>query len=164
MGRPKAAFYWASSCGGCDIAILAIGEKILDVAAAVDIVFWPVAMDFKYEDVEGMPEQSIDVCLFNGAIRNTEDEHVAKMLRSKSKIMIAYGSCAYEGCIPGLANLFTMESILDRVYKDTPSTDNHQKVLPQATVTVPEGELELPRRAPHGRADSGARVVAVPPG
>jgi F420-non-reducing hydrogenase small subunit len=114
MGRPKAAFYWASSCGGCDIAILAIGEKILDVAAAVDIVFWPAAMDFKYEDVEGMPEQSIDVCLFNGAIRNTEDEHVAKMLRSKSKIMIAYGSCAYEGCIPGLANLFTMESILIR--------------------------------------------------
>jgi F420-non-reducing hydrogenase small subunit len=159
MGRPKAAFYWASSCGGCDIAILAIGEKILDVAAAVDIVFWPAAMDFKYEDVEGMPEQSIDVCLFNGAIRNTEDEHVAKMLRSKSKTLIAYGSCAYEGCIPGLANLFSMESILDRVYMDTPSTDNHQKVLPQATVTVSEGELELPRL--HGAVRALHQIVDV---
>jgi F420-non-reducing hydrogenase small subunit len=145
MGKLKVALYWASSCGGCDIATLAIGEKILDVAAAADIVFWPVAMDFKYEDVERMADQSIDACLFNGAIRSTEDEHVAKMLRSKSKIMIAYGSCAYEGCIPGLVNLFSMDSVIDRVYKDSPSIDNQKKVLPQAKVTVAEGELELPK-------------------
>ncbi len=145
MGKLKVALYWASSCGGCDIATLAIGEKILDVAAAADIVFWPVAMDFKYKDVEEMADQSIDACLFNGAIRSTEDEHVAKMLRSKSKIMIAYGSCAYEGCIPGLANLVSTESLFDRAYIDTPSTVNEEKVYPQAKVQVPEGELELPR-------------------
>ena len=29
----KLAIYWAASCGGCEIAILAIDEKILDVAA-----------------------------------------------------------------------------------------------------------------------------------
>jgi F420-non-reducing hydrogenase small subunit len=139
------ALYWASSCGGCDIATLAIGEKILDVAAAADIVFWPVAMDFKYKDVEEMADQSIDACLFNGAIRSTEDEHVAKMLRSKSKIMIAYGSCAYEGCIPGLANLFSTGSLFERAYIDTPSTINQEKVYPQANVQVPEGELELPK-------------------
>ena len=92
MGKLKVALYWASSCGGCDIATLAIGDKILDLAAAAEIVFWPVAMDLKYKDVEQMAEQSIDACLFNGAIRSTEDEHVAKMLRAKSKTMIAYGS------------------------------------------------------------------------
>jgi F420-non-reducing hydrogenase small subunit len=144
MGKLKVALYWASSCGGCDIATLAIGEKILDLAAAADIVFWPVAMDFKYKDVEQMADQSIDACLFNGAIRSTEDEHVAKMLRSKSKIMIAYGSCAYEGCIPGLANLFSTNSLFDRAYIDTPSTNNKEKVYPQAKTQVPEGELELP--------------------
>jgi len=145
MGKLKVALYWASSCGGCDIATLAIGEKILDVAAAADIVFWPVAMDFKYKDVEQMADQSIDACLFNGAIRSTEDEHVAKMLRSKSKIVIAYGSCAYEGCIPGLANLVSTESLFDRAYIDTPSTVNQEKIYPQAKVQVPEGELELPK-------------------
>jgi F420-non-reducing hydrogenase small subunit len=145
MAKLKVALYWASSCGGCDIATLAIGEKILDVAAAADIVFWPVAMDFKYKDVEQMPDRSIDACLFNGAIRSTEDEHVAEMLRSKSKIMIAYGSCAYEGCIPGLANLFNMDSVFDRVYMDSQSTNNPELVLPQTGIKVPEGELELPR-------------------
>ena len=36
--KPKLAIYWAASCGGCEISILAINEKILDVAALFDIV------------------------------------------------------------------------------------------------------------------------------
>ena len=55
------AFYWAASCGGCEIAVLDIDEKILDVVAAADILFWPVAMDFKYKDVEAMKDNHIDV-------------------------------------------------------------------------------------------------------
>ncbi len=144
MAKLKLALYWAASCGGCDIAILAIGEKILKLAEAADIVFWPVAMDFKYSDVEKMPDKSIDACLFNGAIRNSEGEHIAQLLRAKSKILIAYGSCSYEGCIPGLANFFNRQMIFDRVYIETQSTDNPEKVYPQSKVLVPEGELEIP--------------------
>jgi len=91
-----------------------------------------------------MPDKSIDACLFNGAIRNSEQEHMAKMLREKSKIMIAYGSCAYEGCIPGLANLFNRQMIFDRAYIETESTDNKDKIFPQISYQVPEGELTLP--------------------
>ena len=29
----KIAFYWAASCGGCEIAVLDLNEKILDVVA-----------------------------------------------------------------------------------------------------------------------------------
>lgn len=144
MAKLKLALYWAASCGGCDIATLAIGEKILKLAEAADIVFWPVAMDFKYSDVEKMPDKSIDACLFNGAIRNSEGEHIAQLLRAKSKILIAYGSCSYEGCIPGLANFFNRQMIFDRVYIETQSTDNPEKVYPQSNVLVPEGELEIP--------------------
>ncbi len=52
-------------------------------------------MDVKYSNVEKMPDRSIHACLFNGAIRNSEQEHIAKMLRKKAKVMIAYGACAY---------------------------------------------------------------------
>ena len=144
MAKLKLALYWAASCGGCDIATLAIGEKILKLAEAADIVFWPVAMDFKYSDVEKIPDKSIDACLFNGAIQNSEGEHIAQLLRAKSKILIAYGSCSYEGCIPGLANFFNRQMIFDRVYIETQSTDNPEKVYPQSKVLVPEGELEIP--------------------
>jgi len=63
MGKLKIALYWAASCGGCEIATLAIGDKILKLAEVADIVFWPVGLDFKYSDVEKMPDKSIDACL-----------------------------------------------------------------------------------------------------
>jgi F420-non-reducing hydrogenase small subunit len=144
MAKLKLALYWAASCGGCEIAQLLIGEKILKLAEVADIVFWPVAIDVKYKDVEAMPEKSIDVCLFNGAIRNSEQEHMAKTLREKSKVMIAYGACAYEGGIPGLANLFNRQIVFERVYFETPSTDNKDKVLPETSYKAPEGELTIP--------------------
>jgi F420-non-reducing hydrogenase small subunit len=144
MAKPKVAFYWAASCGGCEISILEIHEKLLEVADKVEIVFWPVAIDTKYKDVEAMADGEIDVTFFNGAIRTSENEHLAKLLRRKSKILIAFGSCANEGCIPGLANLFTKESLMNRVYKETPSTDNPAGTFPQTETQVPEGTLTIP--------------------
>ncbi len=138
------AFYWAASCGGCEIAVLDINEKILDVVAVADILFWPVAMDFKYKDVEAMKDNQIDVCFFNGGIRNSEQEHIAKLLRKKSKVMVAFGACAVLGGIPGLANLTNKEEIFKVVYKDNPSIDNPKKLVPKTSVKVKEGTLTLP--------------------
>jgi F420-non-reducing hydrogenase small subunit len=144
MAKPKLALYWASSCGGCEIAVLAIHEKILEVAEAFDIVLWPCVMDFKRSDVEALADGEIDVCLFNGAIRNDENREWAELLRRKSKVMVAYGSCSSEGCMPGLANFYDREKLLKYVYEESPSTDNPQGVRPQHITQVPEGELELP--------------------
>jgi F420-non-reducing hydrogenase small subunit len=140
----KIAFYWAASCGGCEIAVLDVNEKILDVAAAADIVFWPVAIDTKYKDVEVMPDKSIDACFFNGAIRTSENEKMAKLLRQKSKILVAFGSCACDGCVKGLANLWDRETVFERAYLETPSTENPESVTPKTNVKVKEGELKLP--------------------
>ena len=140
----KIAFYWAASCGGCEVAVLDVNEKILDVVAAADIVFWPVAIDIKYKDVEAMPDKSIDACFFNGAIRTSENEKMAKLLRQKSKILVAFGSCACDGCVKGLANLWDRETVFERAYLETPSTENPESVTPKTRVKVKEGELELP--------------------
>ncbi len=120
--KGKLALYWAASCGGCEIAVLAINEKILDVAAAFDIVMWPVAVDAKVKDIEKMDDGSIDVCLFNGAIRTSEQEYMARLLRSKSKVLVAFGSCAVDGGIPALGNLADREAIFETVYGHNPSS------------------------------------------
>jgi F420-non-reducing hydrogenase small subunit len=146
-GKPKLAMYWAASCGGCDIATLNIHEKILDVDANFEVVFWPVAMDAKYKDVEAMEDGSILLTLFNGAIRNDENEHIARLLRRKSKILVAFGSCANEGCMPALANLSPVQDIIDTAFS-TITTDNPQKLRPQISYTVPEGELHIPKLYP----------------
>ena len=72
--KPKVAFYWMGTCGGCEESVVDLAERILDVVAAVDIIFWPVALDFKKADVEAMPDGSIAVSLINGAVKTSEDE------------------------------------------------------------------------------------------
>lgn len=146
-GKPKFAMYWAASCGGCEIAVLNIGEKILDVDANFEVAFWPVAMDAKYKDVEAMPDKSILLTLFNGGIRNKENEEIAHLLRRKSQILVAFGSCACEGCIPGLANLSNQKDIFKTVYQSV-STDNPDKIEPQFDYQVPEGVIHIPEFYP----------------
>ncbi len=146
-GKPKFAMYWAASCGGCEIAVLNIGPKILDVDANFEVVFWPVAMDAKYKDVEAMPDKSILLTLFNGGIRNSENEEIAHLLRRKSQILVAFGSCACEGCIPGLANLSKAEDIFSTVYQSV-STENSQNIHPHFSYQMPEGEITIPRFYP----------------
>ncbi|HWR82187.1 MAG TPA: F420-nonreducing hydrogenase, partial [Candidatus Deferrimicrobium sp.] len=145
MAKPKLAIYWAAACGGCDIAILDIETKILDVADFFDAVFWPCAMDFKYDDVRRIEDKGIVLTLFNGAIRSDENYELARLLRQKSLVLCAFGSCASEGCIPGLANLYSKASILDYVYRQSPSLENGNQVMPQPDFDVPEGRLTIPR-------------------
>ena len=144
MPKLKLALYWAASCGGCDVAVLDVNEKILDVAKIADIVFWPIALDFKYRDVEAMEDKSIDVCLYNGAVRSSEQESIARLLRAKSKTMVAFGSCACFGGIPALANFANRADIFERAYVEAPSNDNPGRTFPQVKTMVAEGELELP--------------------
>jgi F420-non-reducing hydrogenase small subunit len=98
--------------------------------AAVDIVFWPVALDFKKADVEAMEDGSILAAFVNGSIRTTEQEEMAHLLRRKSKLLLAFGSCAHLGGIPALANLWGRDDIFQAVYLDNVSTDNPDGVLP----------------------------------
>jgi F420-non-reducing hydrogenase small subunit len=146
MDKPKLklAVYWGAACGGCCVSVLDVHEKLFDVVAAADLVFWPIALDFKYADVEAMPDKSIDVTLFNGAVRNSENEHMAHVLRQKSKILVAYGSCAHMGGIPGLANFSSKEEVFRRAYFDSESTSNPDKITPQTEFEVKEGILTLP--------------------
>jgi F420-non-reducing hydrogenase small subunit len=140
----KMAVYWGAACGGCCVSVLDVHEALFDVVAAADLVFWPLALDTKYQDVEEMPDKHIDLTLFNGAVRNSENERMANLLRQKTKILVAYGSCSHLGGIPGLANFSTKEELFQRVYHDTESTINTENVVPQTKYEVAEGVLELP--------------------
>ncbi len=116
--KPKVAFYWCASCGGCEEAVVDLAERLLDVADAVDIVLWPVALDFKRKHVEEMSDGAVTAAFVNGAIRTSEQAEMAHLLRRKSRLVFAFGSCAHLGGIPGLANLSSRPEILECVYGD----------------------------------------------
>jgi len=72
LEKPKLSIYWASSCGGCEIAVVNLHEKLLEVDRNFDFVFCPCLLDTKISDVEAMADRSIAVTFFNGAIRTAE--------------------------------------------------------------------------------------------
>ncbi len=142
--KPTVAFYWCAGCGGCEESVVDLAEKILDVVNAVNIGFWPVALDFKKSDVEQVPDGYFAASFINGSVRTSEHEEMVTLLRRKSKLLFAYGACAHLGGIPGLANLTTREEIMNYAYVQSPSTDNPQKVFPSTHCEVDGMKLELP--------------------
>ena len=145
MSKPKVAFYWCASCGGCEEAVVDLAEGILPVVEAVDIIFWPVALDFKRSDIEAMADGEITVSFINGAIRTSEQAEMSELLRRKSQLVVAFGSCAHLGGIPGLANFYSRESITDRAYQEVPSVVNPENARPQEETKLDNGTtLTLP--------------------
>jgi len=134
-----------ASCVGCDIAVLNFNEELLSLLAVADIVFAPTIMDVKYDDLRKMPDKSITIGLYHGAVRNSDNAELAKVMRAKCQILIAYGACAHLGGIPGLANCTTKRKIFEQVYCNTVSTVNPEKVFPKEKSSDKEGhELTLP--------------------
>jgi F420-non-reducing hydrogenase small subunit len=144
MAKPKVALYWCASCGGCEEAVVDLNEAVLDVVQAVDIVFWPVAMDFKVSDVAALADGELAAAFINGAIRTSEQAEMVELLRRKAGAVIAFGACAWLGGIPGLANLYSRESLLEFVYRDSPSTEGDGGVRPLEEFSTPEGTVRLP--------------------
>jgi F420-non-reducing hydrogenase small subunit len=142
--KPKIAFYWCASCGGCEESVVDLAEDILTVVENVDIVLWPVAMDFKRKDVEALPDKDIACTMINGAIRTTEQEDMAHLLRRKSQVLIAYGSCAHTGGIPGLANQFERAQIMRFIYHEASTVANPNGTEPVEHPVQRGHELELP--------------------
>jgi F420-non-reducing hydrogenase small subunit len=117
---------WLNSCSGCEISIIDMGERLLDVLQVADIVHIPALVDSKYFGPLGDQKQlslpEADVGLISGGIRNEEHLEVAHEMRKKCKIIIALGTCATHGGIPALANSYTPGQLMERAFT-TETTD-----------------------------------------
>ncbi len=158
-GKPRVAFYWNASCGGCEEAVVDLGEGFADLAERVEIVLWPVALDFKRADVEALPDGGIDVAFVNGAVRLSEQDEWAVLLRRKARTLVAFGACAHLGGVVGLGNLSEPVELLETAYRDQPSVSNPDQHLPGTRVLAAGHELTLPSLL--SRALPLAEVVPV---
>ncbi len=128
--KPKIALYWCAGCGGCEESVIDLSEGLLELCTRADIVFWPVALDSRRKDLEAMEQDEIDLCLINGAVRLHEQAEMARLLRSKSKLVFAHGTCAHLGGIVGLGNFHSAESLLARSFLEVPTVKNPGGILP----------------------------------
>ncbi|NOX36248.1 MAG: oxidoreductase [Calditrichaeota bacterium] len=152
MAKKKVGFYWCASCGGCEEAVVDLAEDLLAALEQIEIVFWPVAMDFKREDVEKMADGEIFATFINGAVRLSEQEEIVHLLRRKSQVIVAFGACSHMGGIPGLANGVQREQILDYYYHSGPTVETNGSVEPDPGITKKEHGFDLPEFYRHVRA------------
>nr|WP_318653874.1 hypothetical protein [Anaeromyxobacter oryzae] len=143
-GKPRVAFYWNASCGGCEEAIVDLGDGFADLLEKVEVVLWPVALDYKKKDVEALPDGGIDVAFVNGAVRLTEQDEWAQLLRRKARTLVAFGACAHLGGVVGLGNMSGPDEILDAAYRRAPSIASGDGVLPGQPVRAGGHDLSLP--------------------
>jgi F420-non-reducing hydrogenase small subunit len=125
---PKVAEEWLNICGGCEVAILDIGEQLLDLLPSLEFVHMPVLMDHKYFGQTGEKSEleipEADIGMISGGIRNEKEKHVAEEMRKKCKTLIALGACACHGGIPALANMYTLDDLYEKVYRDSKTTES----------------------------------------
>lgn len=125
--KPRLATVWLGGCSGCHMSFLDLDERLLDLAARVEFCASPIT------DYKVFPE--VDITLVEGAVANAEHLEHIKEVRRRTKILVSFGDCAVTGNVTSLRNMFGVEEVLDRAYRETSAT----------IVGVPEGGSVVPR-------------------
>jgi NAD-reducing hydrogenase small subunit len=114
--KPRFATAWLGGCSGCHMSFLDLDERLIDLAGLVDVCYSPIA------DIKEFPE--VDIALVEGAVANEDHLREIRLIRKRSKILIAFGDCAVTGNVTALRNLFSVEDILNRAYRENSTVIN----------------------------------------
>ena len=117
----KVAFWQNSDCWGCHQSLVDLHLQLLPVLPALEIVYWPTVVDFKYDSLKARADGEIVVGFIEGSIRTKQDLEGVKLMRQKCAIIIAFGSCACYGNVHGLANLWDISECIDRKFNTVES-------------------------------------------
>ena len=95
--KPRVAVHKFSSCDGCQLAFLNLGEDLLELASRVELVHFAEAGPLG-------PDAEVDVSFVEGSVSTPEDLERIQHIRAHSRFLIAIGACATSGGIQGLRN------------------------------------------------------------
>ncbi|MCU0504746.1 MAG: NADP oxidoreductase [Chloroflexi bacterium] len=107
--RPRVATVWLDGCSGCHMSLIDLDERLLEIFERADLVYGPLV------DVKEFPED-VDVCLVEGAVSSEEDLHRIRMVRERTKMLVAFGDCAVTSNVPGMRNPIGVQPLMDRAY------------------------------------------------
>lgn len=112
MKKPKIAFFDFACCEGCQLQVANMGEDVLNILAAFDIVEWREVMSEKWN-------KKYDIAIIEGSITDRHAIKRIQKIREKADILIAYGSCATIGGVNGMKNNFELDNIRKYVYGES---------------------------------------------
>ncbi len=126
----KVAFMQLSDCWGCHQSLLDAHLGLLGVLPALDIVYWPAVVDYKLASLKARKAGEIVVGFVEGAVRTEADLALAKVMREKCQIIIAFGSCACYGNVQGMANQWDIEECKKSKFMQTESIADGSGKIP----------------------------------
>lgn len=109
MSKKRIATVWLDGCSGCHMSFLDMDERLVELFQQADLVYSPLV------DLKEFPEE-VDITLVEGAVSSEEDLHKIQMVRSRTKILVAFGDCAVTGNVPSMRNPFGVNAVLQRAY------------------------------------------------
>jgi len=109
MSKKRIATVWLDGCSGCHMSFLDMDERLVEVFQQADLVYSPLV------DLKEFPEE-VDITLVEGAVSSEEDLHKIRMVRERTKILVAFGDCAVTGNVPSMRNPFGANAVLQRAY------------------------------------------------
>ncbi|HWS03886.1 MAG TPA: sulfhydrogenase subunit delta, partial [Gammaproteobacteria bacterium] len=109
MSKPKIAVHKFSSCDGCQLAFLDLGEDLLTLTAQVDI------RHFAEAGILG-EDEAVDIAFIEGSISTPGDLERIRRIRKQSRILVTIGACATAGGLQALRNLADAKAWTAAVY------------------------------------------------
>ena len=106
--KPRVAFFDFACCEGCQLTVLQMEEKLLDVIDKVDIVAFREAMTERSD--------TYDVAFVEGSITRKSDFSRIQNIRETASVVVALGACAATGGINCLKNGHPSAQALQEVY------------------------------------------------
>lgn len=107
--KVSVATVWLDGCSGCHMSFLDMDERLVELAASIEIVYSPLV------DTKVFPE-AVDLTLVEGSVSSEDDLEKIKKIRAHTKMLVAMGDCAVTGNVPSLRNPFGPDKILQHIY------------------------------------------------
>jgi len=126
MNKPRLATVWLDGCSGCHMSFLDMDERLIELAALVDLVYSPLV------DTKDFPE-SVDVVLVEGAVSTEDDLEKIRKVRQRSKVLVSLGDCAVTANVPSMRNRFPVAAVEHRAYIENAQLNQQlpREVIPQ---------------------------------
>ncbi|MHB8791116.1 MAG: NADH-quinone oxidoreductase subunit B family protein [Desulfobulbaceae bacterium] len=120
--RPRTAFFELTSCEGCQLQILNNEATLFDFLALLDIVAFREAMTGGAD--------AYDIAFVEGSVSRDDEIERLREIRSRAKVLVAFGSCACFGGVNQLKNRFNDLAWVNRtVYGDHPQSTREASPL-----------------------------------
>jgi NAD-reducing hydrogenase small subunit len=122
--KARLATVWLDGCSGCHMSLLDLDEALVPLAGRIDLVYGPLV------DAQEFPK-AVDVTLVEGAVSSQDDLEKARLIRARSKLVVALGDCAVTSNVPAMRNNIPVKKLLESIYGTIP-TDGVPALLKHA--------------------------------